>query len=88
MLVWNWGEPFIIGGEELGDSSALSIDWVTRPRMWKKTPGQKGNLAWLELGPHETGYTEGSKDSNVRYTTEKPTRHLDLRGYVRVRATS
>ena len=88
MLVWNWGKPFIIGGEELGQSSALSIDWVTEPRMWKKTSGKKGQLAWLELGPGDKRYRVGSTESNVRYTVEKPTRDLDLRGYVRVRATS
>jgi len=87
-LVWNRGKPFIIGGEELGQSSALSIDWVTEPRMWKKTSGKKGQLAWLELGPGDKRYRVGSTESNVRYTVEKPTRDLDLRGYVRVRATS
>lgn len=88
MLVWNWGKPYIVGGLELGDSSALSIDWVTRPRMWKKESGKLGRLAWLELGPGDRDYEEGSKEPNVRYTVEKPTRDLDLRGYVRVRATS
>jgi len=85
MLVWNWGNPFIVGGDELGGSSALSIDWVTEPRMWEKS-GKPGTLAWLERGPGDKDYQPDLEQSNVRYTVEKPTRDLDLRGYVRIGA--
>lgn len=84
LLVWNWGRPYIVGGVELGESSALSIDWVTDPRMWKKQSGKPGKLAWLELGPGDTEYRVGLNEPNVRYTKERPTRDLDLRGYVSV----
>lgn len=87
MLVWNWGKPFIVGGEELGRSSALSIDWVSgRPRMWEKEPGKPGELKWLERAGDDKEYVDGSTAPNVRYTSEQPLRDVNLRGYVRMRA--
>lgn len=90
MLVWNWGRPFVVGGEALGRSSALSIDWVSgRPRMWMKDESKEmeGKLKWNELTGSDDNYVVDSTAPNVRYTQEAPSRSLDLRGYVRVRAT-
>jgi hypothetical protein len=90
MLVWNWGEPYVVGGVELGKSSALSIDWVSgKPRMWVKDDSQEkeGQLSWKEVTGSDDNYVNGSTAPNVRYTQEAPVRSLDLRGYIRVRAT-
>lgn len=85
LLVWNWGKPYIVGGVELGKSSALSIDWATgKPRMWEKEANKPGQLAWLEWTGTDPQYIEGSKLANHRYTVETANKSLDLRGYVRV----
>jgi hypothetical protein len=83
MVMWNWGEPWLIDGEGLGNSSALSLDWVTKPRMWDKRGADEGKVAWKELNPSEAGYKEDIEDKKVRYTRRKATRNIKERGYVR-----
>lgn len=85
LLVWNWGQPFLVGGKELGKASALSIDWTgDRPRMFEKELGKPCKLAWLEYGPDDDRYRDQVKSPRVRYVSEKPTRDLASLGYVRV----
>jgi hypothetical protein len=82
MIMWNWGEPWLIDGEALGSSSALSLDWTTTPRMWDKRAGIEGELGWKEINPSEKDYDVSVKDKKVRYTKREKTRDLKERGYV------
>jgi hypothetical protein len=82
MIMWNWGEPWLIDGEALGKSSALSLDWTTIPRMWDKRAGIEGKLGWKEINPSEGDYKLGVSDKKVRYTKREKTRNLEERGYV------
>lgn len=82
MIMWNWGEPWLIDGEALGSSSALSLDWTTTPRMWDKRQGTEGDLGWKEINPSQSDYKLGVRNKKVRYTKRKSTRDLKDRGYV------
>ncbi|MEN6318093.1 MAG: hypothetical protein ABFD82_05000 [Syntrophaceae bacterium] len=82
MLMWNWGNPWLIDGEALGISSALSLDWTTTPRMWDKRAGIDGELGWKEINPSEGDYKLDVKDKKVRYTKREKIRDLEERGYV------
>jgi hypothetical protein len=82
MIMWNWGEPWLIDGEALGKSSALSLDWTTTPRMWDKRAGIEGELGWKEINPSEKDYDVSVKDKKVRFTKREKTRDLEERGYV------
>lgn len=86
ILIWTWGMPFTIDGKALGAASALSIDWASKPRMWKK--GNKvGKLDWDEIVPDTEKYVPLSSQSpsdKVRYTQVVPKRALELRGFVAV----
>jgi hypothetical protein len=81
--MWNWGDPWLIDGKALGESSALSLDWTTEPRMWDKRNGIEGELGWNEINPSQKNeYKLGIKDKKVRYTARKANRNLEERGYV------
>ncbi len=82
MVMWNWGNPWLVDGEALGKSSALSLDWTTTPRMWDKRDAQSGDMGWKEINPSKKEYRRNVRHDKVRYTRRERIRALDKRGYV------